>query len=128
MSTYGEPDRRVSILALFQSALEHFFSVNGRMNEDWNFTSAHLSLPSPSLLKLQHEEEKQPPFLQEGARNYLHPSLGSEYVHCSLIILALLFHKKIKNVSTGRLHRAEEAKHNLCTLLKTIRDCLMRQT
>lgn len=87
----------VSILALFQSALEHFFSVNGRTNEDWNFTSTHLSLPSPSLLKLQHEEEKQPPFLQEGAHNYLHQSLGSEYVHCCLITLALLFHKKIKN-------------------------------
>ena len=93
---HGEPDRHV-FRSSPSSSLQGSFSVNGRTNEDWNFTSALLPLPSPSLLKLQHKEEKQPPFLQEGARNYLPQSLGGEYVHCFLIILALLFHKKIKH-------------------------------
>lgn len=72
-------------------------SANGRENQDWNVTSALLPVLAPSLLKLQHKKEKQQPFLQEGARNYRPQSLGGEYVCCFLIILALLFHKKIKN-------------------------------
>lgn len=72
-------------------------SAKGRENQDWNVTRALLPLPAPSLLKLQHKKEKQQPFLQEGAHNYLPQSLGGEYVRCFLIILALLFHKKIKN-------------------------------
>lgn len=95
---YSEPERYV-FLSLPSSRLQRFFSVNGRTNEDWNFTSARLPLPSPSLLKLQHEEEKQPRFLHEGARNYLPQSLGGEYIHCFLIILALLFHEKNKKQS-----------------------------
>lgn len=77
---------------------------------------------------MKKEKKKSTALLQEDALNYLPHSQGGKYVHCFLIILALLFHKKIKNRLNRRQQRAEEAKHNLCTLLKTIRDCLMGRT
>lgn len=84
-----------------------------------------------SIVKMapwRKKERKSTALIQEEALNYLPQSQGGKYVHCFLIILALLFHKKIKNRLNRRRQRAEEAKHNLCTLLKTIRDCLMGWT
>lgn len=96
MGLYGEPNRPVFPLSPALSLQQSPF-CKWKGNQGRNLTSALLPLPAPSLLKLQPQKDKQQPLLQEGAHNYLPQSLGGEYVLCFLIILALLFPKKIKN-------------------------------